>query len=61
MRPCFIVFLPSFGPDSFSMETIISKQENIFMGYNRDMQAYSSAHRNMVIKNDTISDELYQK
>lgn len=31
------------------------------MGYNRNMQAYSSAHRSMVIKNDTISDELYQK
>lgn len=31
------------------------------MGYNRDMQAYASAHRNMVVRNDTISDELYQK
>ena len=31
------------------------------MGYGRDMQAYASAHRNMVIRNDTISNELYQQ
>lgn len=31
------------------------------MGYSRDMKAYASAHRNMVVRNDTISDELYQK
>ena len=31
------------------------------MGYGRDMRAYASAHRNMVIRNDTISDELYQE
>lgn len=31
------------------------------MGYNKDMQAYASAHRNMVIRNDTISDELYRE
>ncbi|HCI73402.1 MAG TPA: citrate synthase [Lachnospiraceae bacterium] len=31
------------------------------MGYNRDMQAYASAHRNMVIRNDTISDALYKE
>ncbi len=31
------------------------------MGYNRDMSAYAGAHRNMVVRNDTISDELYKK
>ncbi|MBP3873613.1 MAG: citrate/2-methylcitrate synthase [Lachnospiraceae bacterium] len=31
------------------------------MGYGRDMQAYASAHRNMVIRIDTISNELYQQ
>ena len=31
------------------------------MGYNRNMQAYANAHRNMVMKNDAISDELYNQ
>ena len=31
------------------------------MGYNRDMRAYAGAHRSMVIRNDTITDELYQR
>ena len=31
------------------------------MGYNRDMQAYANAHRSMVVKNNTISDELYRE
>lgn len=31
------------------------------MGYSRDVSAYAGAHRNMVVKNDTISDELYKE
>ena len=31
------------------------------MGYSKDVSAYAGAHRNMVIKNDTISDALYKE
>ena len=31
------------------------------MGYSRDVSAYAGAHRNMVVRNDTISDELYRE
>ena len=31
------------------------------MGYSRDVSAYAGAHRNMVVRNDTISDELYSE
>ena len=31
------------------------------MGYSKDVSAYAGAHRNMVIKNDMISDALYKE
>lgn len=31
------------------------------MGYDRDMKAYAGAHRSMVMRNDTISGELYSE